>query len=152
MRQDGRVRWHGNRIREGVYRPEGRVRLRAAARRAGNPRRRMVGLLISAALVVTAVVGSGTGAAAPLAAATGSGSPVSVLAPRPGAVIVASTAADARQLRLAATLSITRPVGSVSVQLNGHPVNLPTIQPGRLAVVLDAADGLVLGQNLLWVS
>ncbi len=121
--------------------------------RDGSRGRRLVGLLVVAALVVSAVVATGTGAAAsPAAAPKGGGSPISVLAPRAGAVIVAPTAAAAHTMQLGATLSIARRVGSLSVQLNGHPVALPATRVGRLGVPLDAADGLVVGQNLLWVS
>jgi hypothetical protein len=140
MRQQLAVRRHGDRFIESGYRP-------------GRHRRRLVVLLAVAALVISTVVATGTGAAAsPAGTSKGGGSPVSVLAPRAGAVIVAPTVAAAHTMRLGATLSIARRVGSLSVQLNGHTVGLPTIRPGRLGVLLDAADGLVVGQNLLWVS
>jgi hypothetical protein len=74
-----------------------------------------------------------------------------VLAPQPGAVIVAGSAAGARRLRLAATLLITRRVRGLGLRLNGHGIRLPA-RAGRLRVLLDAADGLVVGENLLWVT
>ncbi len=129
------------------------IRRRAGVTPYRSPRRRLVGLvalLSVAALAVSVVVGT---SAAPSAAATGGGGgPIRVLAPRPGAVIVAGSVDGARRLRLGATLSINRPVGSLSVQLNGHPIRHAAIRSGRLGVRLDAADGLVVGENLLWVS
>ncbi|MBV8954137.1 MAG: hypothetical protein JO179_08355, partial [Solirubrobacterales bacterium] len=110
----------------------------------------LVGLIVAAALAMTLVVGSG--AAAPAVRARGGVAPIKVLGPRAGTVIVARTAARAHRLRLGATLLITRPVVSLSVQLNGHPIRLPAVRSGRVRMLLDAADGLVVGQNLLWVS
>ena len=109
----------------------------------------LVALLIAAAL--TATVAAGSGAAASAAAAGGGGGPIRVLFPRPGAVIVAGTARGAHRLRLAATVSITRRVRGLGLRLNGHLIHIPA-RSGRLRVRLDAADGLELGENLLWVS
>ena len=115
-------------------------------------RRRVVGLvalLIAAALAVTGLLG----ASAASAVATGGGrGPIRVLAPRAGTVIVARTRAGAKGLRVGATLSISRPVGGLSARLNGHPVRLPAIRSGRLAVRLGAANGLAVGENVLQVS
>ena len=117
----------------------------------GAPRRvvGLVALLLVAALAVTALAGA---SAASAAAARGGRGPISVLAPRAGAVIVARTRAGAKRLRLGATLSISRPVGSLSARLNGHPVRLPAIRSGRLGVRLSAANGLAVGENVLQVS
>jgi hypothetical protein len=84
-------------------------------------------------------------------AARAGGKPVEVLAPQPGAVIVAGTAARAHRLRLTARVSIARRVRGLGLRLNGHPIRLPA-RRGRLRVVLDAADGLIVGKNLLWVT
>ncbi|MBV8952724.1 MAG: hypothetical protein JO179_01230, partial [Solirubrobacterales bacterium] len=108
----------------------------------------LIGLIVAAALAMTLVVESG--AAAPGVAARGGAAPIKVLGPRAGTVIVARSAAGAHRLRLGATLLITRPVVSLSVQLNGHPIRLPAVRSGRVRVPLDAAHGLVAGQNLLW--
>lgn len=69
----------------------------------------------------------------------------------PGAVIVTPTAARAHRLRLAATVSIVRRLRGLGLRLNGHDVRLPA-GTGRRRVVLDAADGLIVGENLLWVT
>ena len=124
----------------------------AVATPEGGARRRLVGLvalLIAAALAVTGLVGA---SAASAAAAGGGRGPISVLAPRAGAVIVARTRAGAKRLRVGATLLVTRPVGGLSARLNGHPVRLPAIRSGRLAVRLGAANGLAVGENVLQVS
>jgi hypothetical protein len=109
----------------------------------------MVALLVAAAIVLTVVLGTGVSASA--VAARAGASPIKVLGPRAGSVIVSRTAAGARRLRLGATVLIARPVGSLSIQLNGHPIRLPA-RAGRVRVRLDAADGLVVGENLLWAS
>ena len=114
----------------------------------GAPRRLggLVALLIVAALAVTAPAGA---SAASAAAARGGRAPISVLAPRAGAVIVARTRAGAKRLRLGATLPrSSRPVGGLSARLNGHPVRLPPIRSGRLGVRLGAANGLAVGENV----
>ena len=110
----------------------------------------LVALLVAAALAVGVTVGAG--AAASAVAARGGGRPVRVLGLRAGTVIVAGTAREARRLRLRATVSIVRRVGSLSAQLNGHPIRLRAVRSGRVGVRLDAASGLVVGENLLWVS
>ena len=100
---------------------------------------------------------SSVGAGAVLAPAGGAvaaragGGAVTVLAPRAGAVIVAGSAAGAHRLRGAALLSITRRVRGLGLRLNGHPLHLPA-RLGRMRVRLDAADGLVVGENFLWVT
>ena len=108
----------------------------------------LVALLVAAAVAVTLIVGTGARAAGEPAHADGGF--VKVLAPRPGRVIVARTTAGAHRLRLYATLSITRPVDKLALLLNGHPIGLPA-RSGRVRVLLDAADGLVVGENLLWI-
>lgn len=85
-----------------------------------------------------------------VAARTGAG-PVKVLAPQPRAVIIAPTAARAHRLRLTARLSIPRRVRGLGLRLNGDRIRLPA-RPGRVRVVLDAANGLVVGENLLWAT
>lgn len=110
----------------------------------------LVALLVAAALAVGVTVGAG--AAASAVPARGGGRPVRVLGLRAGTVIVAGTAREARRLRLRATVSIVRRVGSLSAQLNGHPIRLRAVRSGRVGVRLDAASGLVVGENLLWVS
>ncbi|MBV8954787.1 MAG: hypothetical protein JO179_11660, partial [Solirubrobacterales bacterium] len=99
-----------------------------------------------------------TGAAGALAAPAGGavaaragGGPVKVLFPRAGQVIVAASAARAHRLRLAATLLISRRVRGLGLRLNGHPLHLPA-RTGRVRVRLDAADGLRVGENFLWVT
>jgi hypothetical protein len=109
----------------------------------------LVALLIAAALAVTGFVGF---SAAPAAAAGGGRVPIRVLAPRAGTVVVARNRAGAKRLRVGATLMITRPVGGLSAQLNGHPVRLPAVRSGRLAVRLGPANGLAVGENVLQVS
>ena len=84
-------------------------------------------------------------------AASARGNSVEVLAPRPGAVIVVPSAARAHRLRLVATLFVGRRVRGLGLRLNGDRIRLPA-RSGRLRVVLDAADGLVVGENLLWVT
>ena len=92
-----------------------------------------------------------TGGRGRAAAAHAARGPVRIIAPRPGAVIVARTARVARRLRLTATLSIARRMRGLGLRLNGHDIRLPA-RSRRLRVVLDAANGLIVGDNLLWVS
>ena len=98
-----------------------------------------------------AIAGAGAVSARGAVAARAGGGPVRILFPRPGAVIVARSAARAHRLRLAATLLVSRRVGGLGLRLNGHPLHLPA-RTGRVRVLLDAADGLVLGENRLWVT
>jgi hypothetical protein len=72
----------------------------------------LVALLVAAALAVTVVVGTGPDSA--VAARPGAAA-IKALGLRPGTVIVAGTAAGARRLRLGATLSLPRLLGSLSV-------------------------------------
>ncbi|MBV8998186.1 MAG: hypothetical protein JO304_03940, partial [Solirubrobacterales bacterium] len=92
-----------------------------------------------------------TGGGGPAAAARAANGPVQIIGPQPGAVIVASTAGGARRLHLTASLLIARPTRGLGLRLNGHDIDLPA-RSGRLRVVLDAADGLIVGDNLLWVT
>jgi hypothetical protein len=109
----------------------------------------LAALLTVAMLTVTGAVGFGAASAA-----GGPGGParIRVLGLRAGTVIVAKNRRAASRLRLHATVSILRPVGVLSVQLNGHRVGRTSSRSGRLGLRLDAADGLVVGENLLWVS
>jgi hypothetical protein len=124
----------------------------AFAPAASARRRAVAGMRLWVAAGLAVMVAVGIGAPASAVAARGRGAPIRVLAPRAGTVIVASNAAGARRIRLGATVAITRPPGGLSVQLNGHPIRLPAVRSGRLGLRLDAGDGLVVGENLLWVS
>ncbi len=123
----------------------------AAVPDGGAERRRatLLSLLLAAAAGLTIALAMGADGSA--AATRAGGATIRLLAPRSGTVIVVPTARGARRLRLAATVSISRPVRGLALRLNGHLIRLPA-RSGRVRIDLDAANGLVVGENLLWVS
>ena len=119
-----------------------------------RPGRRLLAGLIAVATVVSAFgATAAAGAAARTGAATSPGGHrIEVMAPRAGAVIVARDAAAAPDLKLAARLQTTGPISRLAVRLNGHLLGGRGPHAGRRRVLLDRADGLVAGENLLWVQ
>jgi hypothetical protein len=78
---------------------------------------------------------------------------VQVLAPRPNALIRSRNAAAAARKRIRAVLRVGGGrVTRLKVQLNGHPVRRVTRRAGVHRMLLHKANGLRVGQNLLWVS
>lgn len=107
-----------------------------------------MGLAAAAAALVLPLL-----AAVPAPAATSAGPhQLQVLTPRPGAVVVEPSAQAARKLRLDARVRVGGPVRVLTVQLNGHPAARLVSPSGVQRVLLDRHDGLVLGENLLWVT
>ncbi|WP_417564453.1 hypothetical protein [Microbacterium sp.] len=97
-----------------------------------------------------AVVITATASSAPLAAARHGTAEVQVTTPGEGSVVVADTKAAAAGARVKAQVKLSGPVTSVTVTLNGHPV--PTHGHGTQNLTLDAAHGLRVGANEMFVS
>lgn len=116
--------------------------------------RRAFGTVATAAVVAALAMPTppaAAGAQGSVQALAGRGT-VQVLAPRSGAVITTPNAAAARAVRLTAVVRVRGPVRQLTVLLNGHRFTRAAARAGTQRLRLDAADGLSVGQNLLWVS